>query len=363
MTAPAPAGEADRAEYLRQYQILDTPPEPGFDDLAFLAAQLCRVPIASIGFLDAERLWLKARIGLRIQVIPRQHAFLTTIPPVSAALVVPDLLADSRYAHHPLVSYGPKVRFYAGVPLVLEGHLVGALEVMDHVARTLAAEQVQGLQALARQTLALLELRRAIPARQALLLDMQRANVDLGAAYDATLESLARTLDLRDGEVEGHLERVAGITVRLAQALGVPDAGLVHIHRGALLHDIGKMPIPDSILLKPGALSDEEWAIMRRHPLNAFEMLSPIALLRPALDIPYSHHERWDGEGYPRQLKGEAIPLAARIFSVVDVWDALRSDRPYRKGWADDRVRDYIRKRAGADFDPTVVAAFLRLEL
>ena len=160
---------------------------------------------------------------------------------------------------------------------------------------------------------------------------LQRSNAALALAYDATLEGWSRALDLRDKETEGHTQRVTEITERLASMLNIDDATIIHLRRGALLHDIGKMGIPDSILLKPETLTEEEWAIMRKHPQYAYEMLSMIDYLRPALDIPYCHHERWDGKGYPRGLKGEEIPLAARIFSVVDVWDALTSNRPYRK--------------------------------
>jgi HD-GYP domain-containing protein (c-di-GMP phosphodiesterase class II) len=143
--------------------------------------------------------------------------------------------------------------------------------------------------------------------------------------------------------------------------MGVNEAEIVHIRRGALLHDIGKMGVPDAILLKPDKLTEEEWAIMRQHPVYAYELLSPIAYLHPALDIPYCHHEKWDGTGYPRQLKGEQIPLAARLFAVVDVWDALLSDRPYRPGWPREQALAYIRSQAGAYFDPQVVKAFLRM--
>jgi len=152
------------------------------------------------------------------------------------------------------------------------------------------------------------------------------------------------------------------MTLHLAQAMGVPEPDLVHIRRGALLHDIGKMGIPDAILHKPGPLTNEEKAIMQRHPIYAYELLSPIDYLRPALDIPYCHHEKWDGTGYPRRLRGEHIPLAARIFAVADVWDALRSGRPYRPAWTAGRARQYIRKQAGKHFDPQVVEVFLRMQ-
>jgi putative nucleotidyltransferase with HDIG domain len=228
--------------------------------------------------------------------------------------------------------------------------------------RDLTPEQSRALEAVGRQVIAQLDARRVAYEHANLANALAGGAEELSNAYDATLASLARALDLRDREAEGHLQRVADITVRLAGELGMPPEELVHVRRGALLHDIGKMAIPDSVLLKPSALNDDEWAVMHQHPTFAYEMLSPISLLQPALDIPHCHHERWDGEGYPRRLKGEAIPLAARVFSVVDVWDALRSDRPYRPGWPDARVRDYISKRAGADFDPHVVAVFLAMD-
>ncbi len=151
------------------------------------------------------------------------------------------------------------------------------------------------------------------------------------------------------------------MTVRLAQVMGLSESEIVNARRGALLHDMGKLGIPDGILLKPSTLTDEEWEVMKRHPTYAHDMLSPIAYLHPALDIPYCHHEKWDGTGYPRQLRGETIPLAARIFAVADVWDALRSDRPYRKGWPDERVRDYIHEQSAKHFNPQVVEAFFRV--
>jgi putative nucleotidyltransferase with HDIG domain len=168
-------------------------------------------------------------------------------------------------------------------------------------------------------------------------------------------------LDLRDRETEGHTQRVTETTLRLARSLGIVESDLVHIRRGSLLHDIGKMGVPDHILLKPDKLSQEEWVTMRKHPVHAFEMLSPIAFLRPALEIPYCHHEKWDGSGYPRGLREAQIPLAARIFAVVDVWDALRSDRPYRPAWPDDKVIAHIQEQSGSHFDPLVVAAFLEM--
>jgi putative nucleotidyltransferase with HDIG domain len=180
----------------------------------------------------------------------------------------------------------------------------------------------------------------------------------LVVAYETTLEGWAKTLELRDRETEGHSQRVLDLTTRLARKLGVPDEEMIHLQRGALLHDIGKMGIPDSILMKEGSLSDEEWGVMKKHPIMAKDMLSSIPFLQNATDIPYCHHEKWDGSGYPNGLKENEIPLSARIFALVDVWDALRSDRPYRKAWSDDDSLDYIHEQSGRHFDPAVVKAF-----
>ena len=192
--------------------------------------------------------------------------------------------------------------------------------------------------------------------------DLQFSNTKLVLAYDATLDGWARALDLRDKETEGHSQRVTEMTVKLASAMGISEAELIHVRRGAMLHDIGKIGIPDNILHKPGPLTDEEWAIMRKHPVYAHEMLFPIAYIRPALEIPYCHHEKWDGTGYPRRLKGEQIPFAPRIFSVVDVWDALCYGRPYKPAWPHEKVRAYISSLAGTQLDPKVVQVFLEMK-
>jgi HD-GYP domain-containing protein (c-di-GMP phosphodiesterase class II) len=181
----------------------------------------------------------------------------------------------------------------------------------------------------------------------------------LEEAYDTTLEGWARALEFRDRETEGHTRRVAELTVRLGLALGGRGRELIHLRRGALLHDIGKMAVPDSILLKAGPLTPEEWEVMREHPDHARRMLEPVEFLRPALDIPYCHHERWNGSGYPRGLSREEIPLAARLFAVVDVWDALGSERPYREAWTRERVEAHLRDGAGVLFDPRAVEVFL----
>ncbi len=187
---------------------------------------------------------------------------------------------------------------------------------------------------------------------------LEQAQQSLEQSYEATLEGWARALDLRDRSTEQHTARVADLATELARAMGLGEPELTYLRRGALLHDIGKMGIPDGILLKPGPLDPAEWAIMRQHPRYAFDLLAPIKHLEPVLDIPYCHHEKWDGSGYPRGLKHEEIPLTARIFAVADVWDALTSNRPYREAWSQERALAYLRDQSGVHFDPAVVAAF-----
>lgn len=188
---------------------------------------------------------------------------------------------------------------------------------------------------------------------------LQRANVELIIAFDATVEAFARAMELREGEPLGHTRQVTEVTVNLARAMGIGIPELPHIRRGAFLHDIGKLAVPEAILRKAGPLTDEEWAIIKRHPSYAYDLLLPIVFLYPAIDIPYGHHERWDGTGYPQGLIGERIPLAARIFAVVDVWDALTSDRPQRKAWPESQALDYLKGQAGRQFDPNVIHTFL----
>ncbi|MCL4486650.1 MAG: PAS domain S-box protein [Chloroflexi bacterium] len=239
-------------------------------------------------------------------------------------------------------------------PLIAKGELKGVIEVFHRACLTPDDEWLDYFETLAGQASIAIE-------NAEMLTNLQQSHSDLVLAYDKTLEGWARALDLRDKETEGHTQRVSEASVRLARAVGMSEPDLVQVRRGALLHDIGKIGIPDHVLLKPGSLTDEEWVVMRKHPTYAFEMLSPIDYLRPALDIPYCHHEKWDGTGYPRRLKGEQIPLVARLFAVVDVWDALRSDRPYRQAWPEERVHDHIGKGSGSHFDPEAVKAFFQL--
>ena len=243
---------------------------------------------------------------------------------------------------------------YFGVPLVAKGMLKGVLEIFNRTPLVTDENWMHYLGTLGGQA--------AIAIDNAQLFEgVQQSNVELVIAYDATIAGWSRAMDLRDKETEGHTQRVTELTLRLAGRMGISQQEMVQVRRGALLHDIGKLGVPDHILLKPGKLTDEEWVIMRQHPTNAHEMLSPIRYLAPALDIPYCHHEKWDGTGYPRGLKGGHIPLPARIFAVVDVWDALRSDRPYREGWSAQKTRDYIQAESGKHFDPQVASSFLTM--
>jgi putative two-component system response regulator len=189
--------------------------------------------------------------------------------------------------------------------------------------------------------------------------NLEQAHLQLLAAYDATVEGWSRAMDLRDKETDGHTERVTDMTIRLAKMLNVDRETLLHIRRGALLHDIGKLGISDTILFKADKLTDQEWETLKKHPEYARDMIAPIDYLHPALDIPYCHHGKWDGTGYPRGLKGEDIPLAARIFAVVDVWDCIRSDRPYRKAWDKDKALEHMKEQSGKYFDPKIVDLFL----
>lgn len=263
-------------------------------------------------------------------------------------------LSEQAFVRRPLLAEEEFIAYHAA-PLVAKNQVIGVLETFQRTPFRPDAEWLESLDAFAGQA--------AIAVNSAeLFQSLQRSNAELSLAYDATLEGWVRALDLRDKETEGHTQRVTEATLHLAQAMGRDKDELVHIRRGALLHDIGKIGIPDQVLLKPGPLNSEEWEIMRRHPLYAYEWLSPIAYLQKALDIPYCHHEKWDGTGYPRGLKGEQIPLAARMFAIVDVWDALSCQRPYRPAWPQDRVCKHLQAETGHHFDPDIVEAFLSLD-
>ncbi len=243
---------------------------------------------------------------------------------------------------------------YYGVPLIAKGRVLGVLEIFHRILLTPDADWLEFMETLAGQA--------AIAVENAILLkELQRANFDLTLAYNTTIEGWSHALDLRDRDTEGHTRRVTELTLKLARRLGLNEVELVNIERGAILHDIGKMGIPDSILLKSGPLTAEEWQVIRQHPRYAYELLSPIAYLGPALDIPHYHHEKWDGSGYPHGLKETQIPLSARLFSIVDVYDALTSDRPYRSAWPKQKTIEYIHEQTGKHFDPAIARQFLEM--
>jgi PAS domain S-box-containing protein/putative nucleotidyltransferase with HDIG domain len=243
---------------------------------------------------------------------------------------------------------------YIGVPLIVKGEVKGVLEIFNRQALTPNLEWVNFLTILAGQAAIAI-------ADSQLFNNLQRANQELIIAYDTTIEGWSHALDLRDKETEGHTLRVTEMALTLASKMGMRESDLLHFRRGALLHDIGKMGVPDNILLKSGKLTAKEKIIIQQHAQHAYDMLSPIKYLRPALDIPYCHHEKWDGTGYPRGLKEEQIPLAARIFAIIDVWDALTSNRPYRKAWTKEKARKYIQEQNGKHFDPHVVEKFMEI--
>lgn len=282
------------------------------------------------------------------------ESFAGTAARTLQTVVIPNLL---EYTGE--ISFSPKLLSegcvtYIGVPLKAKGKVKGVLEIFHRTQLELSQEKSAFLEMLAGQAAIALEIAN-------LFENLQKLNSDLSLTYDNTLAGWATALELRDRESQGHSRHMADLTVELAGALYVPDKDLVHIYRGALLHDIGNMAVPDPILLKSDRLTEEEWAIMRQHPQVAYDILVPIEYLRPALDIPYCHHERWDGTGYPRGLKAEQIPLSARIFAVVDVWDALTSDRPYRKAWPKEKALAYIQEQSGQKFDPMIVPMFLKI--
>jgi PAS domain S-box-containing protein len=334
--------------------------------LAQTAAQL-GIDAAVLLLLDPHRQTLEyvAGRGFRTQALQHTHVRLGDSFAGRAALSRQIVRIADLHAHPTDFLRSPAFfqegfACYFGVPLIVKDEVKGVLELFHRSPLGPDPEWLDFLQTLAGQAAI------AIDNRQ-LFANLQDSNLELMRAYDATIEGWSQAMDLRDRETEGHTLRVTGLAVWLAEVMGMSAEEIVHLRRGALLHDIGKLGVPDAILFKPGPLSEAEWAVMRQHPLFAYNMLYPIAYLRPALDIPYCHHEKWDGgvssgsPGYPRGLKGEQIPLAARIFAVVDVWDAITSDRPYRRAWEPAQALQYIRDQSGRHFDPRVVAVFLRL--
>jgi HD-GYP domain-containing protein (c-di-GMP phosphodiesterase class II) len=237
-------------------------------------------------------------------------------------------------------------------PMIANGMVIGVLQVFSFKPN-LFVEPEAALISLIGNTAA-----NAIQSSR-LTINLERTNQDLSQTFEATIDGWSRALELRDFSTERHTERVVSMTMELGRKIGLAEPDLVRIKRGAQLHDIGKMGVPDSILLKPGPLDESEWRVMRKHPVYAYELLRPIPKFNDILDIPYCHHEKWDGSGYPRRLRGSEIPLNARLFAVVDVWDALSSNRPYRTAWPQRQVLDYIQRQSNKHFEPDITSAFL----
>ena len=300
---------------------------------------------ASRGFLSDAARQVRVRVG-------EGHAGQVALTGRPVSVENLNASAESSCGEH---IKGERFVSYHATPLLAKGVVKGVLEVFHRAPMTPTQEWLAFFEALAGQTATAID-------NVTLVDELRNANTGLQLSYDQTIEGWSRALDLRDRETEGHSQRVTYLTVVLARTMGVSEADLVHVRRGALLHDIGKMGVPDAILLKPGPLTEAEWVVMRGHPVLARELLAPVGYLHPALDIPYSHHEKWDGTGYPQGLSGYEIPLAARVFAVADVWDALRSDRPYRPAWTVEKARAYIREQSGKHFDPQLVEKFLELQ-
>ncbi|MEW6180754.1 MAG: HD domain-containing phosphohydrolase [Chloroflexota bacterium] len=272
-------------------------------------------------------------------------------------MVIDDLLTHSPTGTLPLpfVRPGRAVRSGVYVPMVTRGRVIGLVQAHSYRPARFRASTDTALLSLVANTAAV-----AIQNAQ-LTRSLEQSHLDLNQTYEATIDGWTRALELRDFSTERHSNRVVELTVEMGRRMGLNHAELVKLRRGAQLHDIGKIGIPDAILLKPGPLDEGEWRVMRRHPLYAYELLSPIPHFYDLLDIPYCHHEKWDGSGYPRRLRGEEIPLGARIFAVVDVWDALNSNRPYRSAWQPHQVVDYLRYQSNRHFQAEVVDLFLDL--
>ncbi|MDH4101372.1 MAG: PAS domain S-box protein [Nitrospirota bacterium] len=298
--------------------------------------------------------------GFRTQALRHTHLKIGECYAGKAALerriiTIPDMTeTPGEFVRAKLLADEGFVTYHAA-PLIAKGQVKGVLELFHRTSFNADDDWQEFLKTLATQA--------AIAIDSSSMLDeLQRSHGELTQAYETTLEGWSRAMDLRDKETEGHCRRVAEMTLRMARAMGISSTDQAYMYRGALLHDIGKIGVPDHILLKPAPLTEEEWAIMKRHTIHAHDLLYPIQFLRPAIDIPYYHHEKWDGSGYPMGLKGEEIPIAARVFAVVDVWDALRSNRPYRPAWPEAKVREYIRSLSGTHFDPKIAEIFLAIE-
>jgi putative nucleotidyltransferase with HDIG domain len=249
---------------------------------------------------------------------------------------------------------GQPVHSILCAPMIEQGGILGVIQVLSHSANRFTPGDSELLMMVGNIA--------AVAIQNARMIDrLEHRNIELTQSFDITLEGWSNAVELRDPETQGHLKRVSQLATQLAAQMGIHVDQLEQIRRGALLHDIGKIGVPDHILNKSAALTAQEWEIMRRHPQYAYDILRSIPFLLPAIDIPYCHHERWDGTGYPRGLKGDQIPISARIFTVIDVWDALRSNRPYRKAWTASEAAAYMQNQSNKLFDPLVLKEFFKL--
>lgn len=294
---------------------------------------------------------------------------ITAYTVISFSIIGAAFLSDATYLEYLMVIFALPIGISSFIIRPSSSFLFALLATVSYIVSSVISSYaweynliaVLSLFALAFMTWVIAQqLEDAFKKNNVLYRDLQRSNNELKNAYETTIEGWSHALDLRDRETEGHTRRVTELTLQLAKSMGFSAEELVHIRRGALLHDIGKLGVPDEVLHKRGELTDGEWQVMRQHTQFAYDMIYPIEYLRPALDIPFCHHEKWDGTGYPRKLKGEQIPLSARIFAIVDVYDALSSNRPYREAWPKDKVLEYIRNQSGTHFEPKIVEIFIR---
>jgi PAS domain S-box-containing protein len=323
------------------------------------ATHLLDVDAASVLLLNPITLGLDFVVGSGFRLSKSAHASIRIGEGLAGKAAIQRTLIQSIDTEDIARCFTPgqfeqeRFQSYTALPLIAKGRISGVLQLFSRTSSLADKEWLDFLYVLGDQV--------SLAVNNGNLFEgLERANIELTMAYDATIEGWSRALDLRDHETEGHTQRVTELTVALAKVMNLPEQTIPHIRRGALLHDIGKMAVPDEILRKPGALTEEEWVIMRQHPRQAYDLLVPIVYLRPALDIPYGHHEKWDGSGYPQGLKGEMIPLMARLFAIVDVYDALSSDRPYRPAWPREKTLAFLQEQSGKHFDPQVVEVFIR---
>jgi putative nucleotidyltransferase with HDIG domain len=327
----------------------------------FLHEAVSSLQIDAISLLEfnefTQEFKLKVQKGLSNEELKKQSIKIGSFIPGKAAKERRIIKASLKEMDEPLrkrIMEEQGFNIYYASPMIAKGKILGIVEVFRRNELEEEEIWVEFFEALTGQVSMALE-------NAKLLFELQNAKEDLLLAYDQTIEALSYALDLRDKETKGHSRRVTELTVKIAEKFGIRGEKLRYVKWGALLHDIGKLGVPDSILLKPGPLTEEEWEIMKKHPEYGYNMLKKVDFLLPALEIPLYHHEKWDGSGYPKGLKGDEIPLPARIFAVVDAWDALTNERPYRPPWSKEKALEYIISQSGKHFDPEVVKVFLEV--